>query len=150
VPRTPYDPATDLLIVRGDCHLAAFDGEPSPASPASRDGAERVLPPASTGVSVASTGTAAYIHVAHEYARGRMPLYIRDDEVRELASRVARARRVTVTDAVRHALQRELADIEDDVAARDRRLRERFARLDTMPDHSFGDDDMYDEFGLPR
>jgi hypothetical protein len=79
-----------------------------------------------------------------------MPLYIRDDEVRDLASRVARARRVTVTDAVRHALQRELADIEDDVAARDRRLRERFARLDAMPDHSFGDDDMYDELGLPR
>ena len=57
---------------------------------------------------------------------------------------------MTVTDAVRHALQRELADIEDDVAARDRRLRERFARLDAMPDHGFGDGDMYDELGLPR
>ena len=79
-----------------------------------------------------------------------MALYIRDDGVRDLAARVARARGVTVTDAVRRALERELADVERETAARERRLRARFARLDALPRRAFGDDDMYDGLGLPR
>jgi hypothetical protein len=79
-----------------------------------------------------------------------MPLYIRDDEVRKLAARVAREWGVSVTDAVRRALEREIADLEREAAERDRRLRERFARLDALPRRDFGDDDLYDELGLPR
>jgi hypothetical protein len=68
-----------------------------------------------------------------------MGLFICDDSVRELAERLAAARRITVTEAVRRALERELE--------RDRRIRESWARLDAMPDREFGDDDMYDEIG---
>lgn len=71
-----------------------------------------------------------------------MVLVIPDDTVRELAERLAAARRTTVTDAVRRALERELD--------RDRRIRESWARLDAMPDREFGDGDMYDEFGAPK
>lgn len=79
-----------------------------------------------------------------------MPLYIRDEEVRRLAARVARARQTSVTDAVRRALEREVAGLEDEEAARDRQLRERFTRLDALPRRDFGDDEMYDELGLPK
>ena len=79
-----------------------------------------------------------------------MPLYIRDDEVRNLAARLAKARGVTVTDAVRRALERELADVERETAARERRLRARFGRLDALPRRAFGDDDMYDDLDLPK
>jgi hypothetical protein len=71
-----------------------------------------------------------------------MGLFICDDSVRELAERLAAARRITVTEAVRRALERELE--------RDRRIRESWARLDAMPDREFGDDDMYDEIGAPK
>jgi hypothetical protein len=71
-----------------------------------------------------------------------MGLFICDDSVRELAERLAAARRITVTEAVRRALERELE--------RDRRIRESWARLDAMPDPEFGDDDMYDEIGAPK
>lgn len=79
-----------------------------------------------------------------------MPLYIRDEGVRRLATRVAQGLGVTVTDAVRKALERELAELEREEAVRDRRLRVRFARLDALPRDRFGDDDMYDESGLPK
>jgi hypothetical protein len=79
-----------------------------------------------------------------------MPLYIRDEEVRRLAARVAEGRGITVTDAVRAALLRELADLEREAEVRDRRLRARFARLDALPRRPFGDEEMYDELGLPR
>lgn len=79
-----------------------------------------------------------------------MPLYIRDEKVRQLAARVAKARRTSVTDAVRRALEREMNELERDEQARDRQLRARFARLDALPRRDFGDDDMYDELGLPR
>jgi hypothetical protein len=69
-------------------------------------------------------------------------LFISDDTVRELAERLAEARHTTVTEAVRRALERELE--------RDRRIRESWARLDAMPDRPFGDEDMYDEFGVPK
>jgi hypothetical protein len=71
-----------------------------------------------------------------------MGLFFCDDSVRELAERLAAARRITVTEAVRRALERELE--------RDRRIRESWARLDAMPDREFGDDDMYDEIGAPK
>lgn len=79
-----------------------------------------------------------------------MPLYIRDEEVRRLAARVAQGLGTNVTDAVRKALQRELAELEREEAVRDRRLRARFARLDALPRRRFGDEEMYDEVGLPR
>lgn len=76
-----------------------------------------------------------------------MGLFIRDDAVRELAECLAEARHTTVTEAVRQALERA---IERDRAERDRAVRESLAQLDAMPDHEFGDDDMYDEIGAPR
>ncbi len=79
-----------------------------------------------------------------------MPLYIRDEEVRRLAARVAQGLGTNVTDAVRKALQRELAELEREEAVRERRLRARFARLDALPRRPFGDEEMYDEVGLPR
>jgi hypothetical protein len=79
-----------------------------------------------------------------------MGLYIRDDTVRDMARRLAEARHTTVTDAVRQALERELAEVKRDLRERDCRLRESFARLDAMPRHDFREDDMYDEFGAPR
>ena len=41
-----------------------------------------------------------------------MGLFIRDDTVRDMARRLAEARRTTVTEAVRQALEHELADME--------------------------------------
>ena len=79
-----------------------------------------------------------------------MPLYIRDDGVKDLARRAAEARRSTITEAVREALERLMVDIERERAARDRALRECLARLDKLPDEPWSDADMYDEDGLPR
>jgi hypothetical protein len=79
-----------------------------------------------------------------------MGLFIRDDSVRDMAKRLAEARRTTVTEAVRQALERELAGIERDRAERERRVRESFARVDAMPRYEFSEDDMYDELGNPR
>ena len=79
-----------------------------------------------------------------------MGLYIRDDRVRDMAKRLAEARRTTVTDAVRRALERDLADIDRDLEERDRLIRESWARVDAMPHYDFDENDMYDEFGAPR
>lgn len=79
-----------------------------------------------------------------------MGLYIRDDRVRELAKRLAEAQHVTVTEAVRQALEHKLSELKLDRAERERRIRESLARLDAMPRRPYGDDDMYDEFGNPR
>jgi hypothetical protein len=79
-----------------------------------------------------------------------MGLYIRDDRVRELARRLAEAQHVTVTEAVRQALEHKLSELRLDRAERERRIRESLARLDAMPQRPYGDDDMYDEFGNPR
>jgi hypothetical protein len=43
-----------------------------------------------------------------------------------------------------------MAELEREAAAREERLRARFARLDTLPRRPFDDVDMYDEQGLPR
>ena len=78
-----------------------------------------------------------------------MGLYIRDDRVRAMAKRIAEARHVTVTEAVRRALEREVADIDRDLEERDRLIRESWARVDAMPHYDFDEDDMYDESGRP-
>jgi hypothetical protein len=62
-----------------------------------------------------------------------MGLYIRDDRVRDMAKRLAEAERVTVTEAVRQALEKRLKELEDDRAQRDRDIRQIWAELDAMP-----------------
>lgn len=80
-----------------------------------------------------------------------MALYVRDDDVHAMAQQVAAARQTTVTDAVRRALRRELADIEAEQACRDEQLRQLFDEFDRTPANSrFGDDQMYGKDGLPR
>jgi hypothetical protein len=79
-----------------------------------------------------------------------MGLFIRDDTVHDMAKRLAAARHTTVTEAVRRALERELAEVERDLQERDRRIRESWARVDAMPRRAYSDEDMYDEFGDPR
>ena len=76
-----------------------------------------------------------------------MALFISDDGVRELAERLARLQRTTVDEAVRHALERALAE---DRAERERTIRESLARIDAMPHYDFDEDDMYDEIGAPK
>jgi hypothetical protein len=75
-----------------------------------------------------------------------MALFISDVGVRKLAERLAWLRRTTVDEAVRHALERALAE---DRAERERRLNQALARLDAMPRRPYNED-MYDEFGNPR
>jgi hypothetical protein len=77
-------------------------------------------------------------------------LFIRDNSVRDMAKRLAEARRITVTEAVRQALERELTELQRDRAQRERLIRESLARLDALPEHEFDQDDMYDEIGAPR
>ncbi len=79
-----------------------------------------------------------------------MGLYIRDERVREMAKRLADAEHVTVTEAVRQALEKRLKDSDDDRAQRDRDIRQIWAELDAMPDYEFDEDDLYDEIGAPR
>jgi hypothetical protein len=79
-----------------------------------------------------------------------MGLYIRDDRVRDMAKRLAEARRTTVTDAVRRAIERELAEVDEDLQARERRLDAALARLDALPRRSVtSDHDLYDDQGSP-
>ena len=80
-----------------------------------------------------------------------MPLYVRDDEVKELADRVAGLTGSTVTDAVREALQQRLHQLEGERAARRRKVDEILARFDAGPDLApgFTDKDLYDENGDP-
>jgi hypothetical protein len=79
-----------------------------------------------------------------------MGLYIRDDRVRDMAKRLAEAEHVTVTEAVRQALEQRLKDLDADRARRDRDIRQIWAELDAMPHYEFDEDDMYDEIGAPR
>jgi hypothetical protein len=79
-----------------------------------------------------------------------MGLLIRDDTVRDLAKRLAEARRTTVTEAVRQAIEHELAALQRDRVERERVIRESLARIDAMPNYDFDENDMYDEFGAPR
>jgi hypothetical protein len=67
-----------------------------------------------------------------------------------MAKRLAEARRTTVTEAVRQALEWELSELQRDRAQRERLIRESLTRLDAMPDYEFDEDDLYDEIGAPR
>jgi hypothetical protein len=79
-----------------------------------------------------------------------MLLYIRDDRVRDMAKRLAEARRTTVTDAVRRAIERDLAEVDQDMQARKRRLDAALARLDALPRRRvISDRDLYDDQGNP-
>ena len=79
-----------------------------------------------------------------------MGLYIRDDRVRDMAKRLAQAEHVTVTEAVRKALEQRLKDLDEDRAQRDRDIRQIWTELDAMPHYEFDEDDLYDEIGAPR
>jgi hypothetical protein len=79
-----------------------------------------------------------------------MGLYIRDDRVRDLAKRLAEAEHVTVTEAVRQALEQRLKDLDEGRAQRDRDIRQIWAELDAMAHYEFDEDDLYDEIGAPR
>ena len=79
-----------------------------------------------------------------------MPLYIRDDGVKDLARRAAEARRTNITEAVREALERLLAETDREREARDQTLDASLGRLDALPDHPWTDADMYDDDGIPR
>jgi hypothetical protein len=85
------------------------------------------------------------------YMEAAVPLYIRDDEVKELADQVAALRRSTVTDAVREALELRLKQLEGDRVARRRKIDEILAEFDAGPDLApgFTDKDLYDENGDP-
>jgi hypothetical protein len=79
-----------------------------------------------------------------------MPLYIRDDEVRSEAERLARSRHCTITEAVRAALRDANARLDAERAERERRLDEALARLDALPRRSVTSDrDLYDDEGMP-
>ena len=80
-----------------------------------------------------------------------MPLYIRDDRVKELATQLAALQRATVTDAVRDALSRRLDELRDERDERCRKIDEFLAELDAEPDLApgFTDKDLYDENGHP-
>jgi hypothetical protein len=79
-----------------------------------------------------------------------MPLYIRDDEVRSEAERLARSRHCTITEAVRVALREANARVDAERAERERRLDEALARLDNLPRRSVTTDrDLYDDEGMP-
>lgn len=79
-----------------------------------------------------------------------MGLFIRDDTVRDMAKRLAEARRTTVTEAVRRAIERDLAEMQQDVQERERRLDAALARLDALPRRKVSSDShLYDENGNP-
>ena len=61
-----------------------------------------------------------------------MPLNIRDEQVNRLAQLVAERRRVTKTEAVRQALQRDLAALDQDTPMMER-IREIQARVAARP-----------------
>jgi hypothetical protein len=67
-----------------------------------------------------------------------------------MAKRLAEARGTTVTEAVRQAIEHELAALQRDRAERERIIRESLARIDALPHYDFSEDDMYDDIGAPR
>ena len=77
-----------------------------------------------------------------------MPLDIRDDRVKELATQLAALQHANVTDAVRDALARRLDELRDE---RCRKIDEFLAELGAEPDLAPGfiDKDLHDENGDP-
>ena len=79
-----------------------------------------------------------------------MPLYVRDESVRELAAQLAERRSCSVTDAVRSALEEALAQDDAHRQEKRRKMREILARVDAAPRLGVvSDSDLYDEDGLP-
>lgn len=80
-----------------------------------------------------------------------MPLYVRDDKVKELADRVAALSRSTVTEAVRVALEHRLKELDAKRIERRRKIDEILRKFDEGPDLApgFTDKDLYDENGDP-
>ncbi|MFZ1425777.1 MAG: type II toxin-antitoxin system VapB family antitoxin [Geminicoccaceae bacterium] len=80
-----------------------------------------------------------------------MPLYIRDDRVKELAREVAALQASTVTDAVRVSLERRLRELRDAAAERRHYTDELLARFDAGPDRASGftDKGLHDANGDP-
>lgn len=80
-----------------------------------------------------------------------MPLYIKDDQVAELARDLARRRHSTVTEVVRQALEREVRALEADREARWQEIKKIQARVKKSwqgpltSNHDF----LYDENGDP-
>jgi hypothetical protein len=79
-----------------------------------------------------------------------MGLFIRDEAVRDMARRLAEGRRTTVTEAVRRAIERDLAELQHEAQERERRLDAALARLDALPRRRIiSDHDLYDDLGNP-
>lgn len=79
---------------------------------------------------------------------------IKDPEVREAALRLAAARGISMTEAIRQALDEAIArDRHNDPQFVERLLtigREARAKMDRLGITPLTDDDLYDEDGLPR
>ena len=76
---------------------------------------------------------------------------IKDPKVRELALELARIRGVSMTEAVRQAVMEALRlerQNDEDYVARGIRLAEAVRAVSTEP--VLTDDDLYDEWGLPK
>lgn len=80
-----------------------------------------------------------------------MPLYIKDDQVAELARDLAKRKRSTVTDVVRQALEREARGIETNRDARWAEIRaiQKRVRADWQGPRTSNHDFLYDENGDP-
>ena len=80
-----------------------------------------------------------------------MPLYIKDDQVADLARDLARRKHCTVTDVVRGALEREARDLEADRDARWEEIRaiQKRVAADWQGPRTSNHDFLYDENGDP-
>ncbi len=80
-----------------------------------------------------------------------MPLYIKDDQVAELARDLAKRKHCTVTDVVRQALEREAKTLEADEESFWRELREMqdIVRKEWRGPRTSNHDFLYDEKGDP-
>lgn len=81
---------------------------------------------------------------------GMPTLNIKDPEVYELASELARRRDTSMTGAVRDALTEALERTRLTPEEKVRRMKEIAARVAAIPGPYLTDDDLYDEWGLPR
>jgi len=91
-----------------------------------------------------------FVSVNEYLSEALMPLYVRDDEVRDLANRLARHRKSNVTEALRAALKEALEREEEELVERRGRIAailRRFKGAERRP--GFTDRDLYDETGMP-
>lgn len=78
-----------------------------------------------------------------------MALYIRDDAVRELATKLARRQGRTVTETVRAALLEAHRQMDEERTARDAEAREAIGRLRALRHRPVSEEILYDEQGQP-